>query len=152
MAICKLCGNDRKLRYSHIIPEFLYAKLYNDKNQLLGIHGQGKHGSKLLQKGIREYLFCEKCEQHFNEFCEKPFKKQWIDASPLPDPWDVTDIQWLKVDYTSFKLFHLSVLYRAGVSSLPTFQEVSLGPHEEKLRKQILACDAGEWWQYPIFG
>lgn len=152
MAICKLCGNDRELRNSHIIPEFLYAKLYNNKHQLLGIHGRGKHGSQFLQKGIREYLFCEKCERHFNEYCEKPFKKQWIDASPLPDPWDATGIYWIKVDYASFKLFHLSVLFRAGVSSLPTFQEVSLGPHEEKFRKLLLMCDPGEWWQYPIFG
>ena len=152
MAICKLCGNDRELRNSHIIPEFLYAKLYNDKNQLLGIHGRGKHGSQFLQKGIREYLFCENCEQHFNEYCEKPFKKQWIDALPLPDPWYAAGIHWIKVDYASFKLFHLSVLFRAGVSSLPTFQEVSLGPHEEKFRKLILTCDPGEWWQYPIFG
>lgn len=143
---------DRELRNSHIIPESLYAKLYNAKNQLLGIHGLGKHGSQFLQKGIREYLFCETCEQHFNEYCEKPFKKQWIDASPLPDPWDVTDIHWIKVDYASFKLFHLSVLFRAGVSSLPTFQEVSLGPHEEKLRDLIFTCNPGECWQYPIFG
>jgi hypothetical protein len=152
MPICKLCGNDRKLRNSHIIPEFLYAKLYNSKNQLLGIHGLGKHGYQLLQKGIRESLFCEACEQHFNKYCEKPFKKQWVDASPLPDPWDATGIHWIKVDYASFKLFHLSVLFRAGVSSLPTFQAVSLGSHEEKLRKLILTRNPGEWWQYPVFG
>lgn len=152
MSICKLCGKDKKLRNSHIIPEFLYAKLYNTKNQLLGIHGLRKYGSQFLQKGIREYLFCEDCEQHFNEYCEKPFKKQWIDTSPLPDPWDSTGIHWIKIDYTSFKLFHLSVLFRAGVSSLPTFQAVSLGPHEEKLRNFILTCNPGECWQYPIFG
>ena len=152
MPICKLCGNDKELRNSHIIPEFLFEKLYNPKHQLLGIHGLGKHGSQFLQKGIREYLFCEACEQHFNEYCEKPFKKQWVDDSPLPDPWDATGIYWIKVDYASFKLFHLSVLFRVGVSSLPTFQEVSLGPHEEKLRKLILTCKPGEWWRYPVFG
>lgn len=152
MAICKLCGNDRELRNSHIIPEFLYANLYNDKHQLLGIHGRGKYGSQFLQKGIREYLFCENCEQHFNEHREKPFKKQWIDASPLLYPWDEAGIHWVKVDYASFKLFHLSVIFRAGVSSLLTFQEVSLGPHEEKFRKLIHTCDPGKWWQYPICG
>ncbi|MDY6990181.1 MAG: hypothetical protein SWQ30_19235 [Thermodesulfobacteriota bacterium] len=152
MPICKLCGNDRELRNSHIVPEFLYSKLYNSKNQLLGIHGRGRHGSQFLQKGIREHLFCESCEQHFNEYCEKPFKKQWVDALPLPDPWVSTGIHWIKVDYSSFKLFHLSVLFRAGVSSLPTFQVVSLGPHEERLRKLIATGNPGEYWQYPILG
>lgn len=152
MSLCKLCRTQKELRNSHIIPEFLYANLYNDKHQMIGIHGLGKHGHQLLQKGIREPLLCEDCEQHFNEHYEKPFLKQWIEFSPLPDPWSKKDILWLNVDYSSFKLFHLSVLFRASVSSLPTFQEVSLGPHEEKIRKLLVNRNTGEDWQYPVFG
>ena len=118
----------------------------------MAINGLGNRGWKALQKGAREYLFCEECEQHFNEYCEKPFLAQWVKAAPLPNPWNVEDIHWAHFDYASFKLFHLSVFFRASVSSLPTFAEVSLGPHEEKLRKLLLSCNPGEYWQYPIFG
>lgn len=151
MAICQLCHLDRELRNSHIVPESLYADLYNDKNHLMAINGQGPRGWKPLQKGIREPLFCEACEQHFNEYCEKPFLEQWVVAKPLPNPWATNDVHWVTVKYDSFKLFHLSVLFRAGVSTLPTFSEVSLGPHQEKLRQLLLNRDPGEVWQYPIF-
>ena len=124
MPLCRLCGSDQELRNSHIVPEFLYADLYNSKNYMMGIHGRGPRGWQAVQKGIREPLFCESCEQHFNEFCEKPFRARWVEASPLPDPWNATDVHWITVDYNSFKLFHLSVLFRAGVSSLPDRKSV----------------------------
>lgn len=152
MPLCRLCGTDQELRNSHIVPEFLYADLYNSKNYMMGIHGRGHRGWQAVQKGIREPLFCESCEQHFNEYCEKPFRAQWVEASPLPDPWSATDVHWITVDYNSFKLFHLSVLFRAGVSSLPTFSAVSLGRHEERIRQLLLARSTGESWQYPVFG
>ena len=112
----------------------------------MGIHGRGNRGWKSLQKGLRDPLFCEQCEQHFNTYCEQPFYKQWIDAAPLPDPWPAGDrIHWITVDYSSFKLFHLSVLFRASVSQKPTFAAVSLGPHhEEKVRQLILKQDPGK--------
>lgn len=151
MPICQLCQLDRELRKSHIVPESLHADLYNDKHQLMAITGRGAYGRKLLQNGIREPLFCEACEQHFNEYCEKPFLKQWVIAKPLPDTWATNDVHWVTVEYDSFKLFHLSVLFRAEVSTLPAFSKVSLGPHREKLRKLLLTRDPGEVWQYPIF-
>lgn len=152
MPICRLCHNNLELRNSHIVPEFLYGELYNDKGHLMAINGRGDRGWKALQKGIREPLFCEQCEQHFNEYFEKPFRAQWVIAAPLPSPWNAPDVHWVNVDYSSFKLFHLSVLFRAAVSSLNTYAVVSLGPHEEKLRQLLLNKDPGEHTRYPIFG
>lgn len=151
MPICRLCENDAELRNSHIVPEFLYSPLYNSKHQLMGIHGRGSLGWQFLQKGIREPLFCESCEQHFNEHFEKPFRARWVERAPLPDPWPGNDVITVNVDYNNFKLFHLSVLFRAGVSSLPTFAAVTLGSHEQKLRRLLLDRNAGESWQYPVF-
>lgn len=149
---CRLCQKQAQLRNSHIVSEFLYDDLYNDKHQLLGIHGQGPRGCQLIQKGIREPLLCEVCEQHINEYCEKPFRLQWYETSPLPLRWSPNDIHWSAFDYKSFKLFHLSIFFRASVSSLPTYSAVSLGPHEERIRKMILARDPGPPWLFPIFG
>ena len=150
--ICRLCKTESVLRNSHIVPEFLYETLYNDKHQVVGINGVGPRGRELLQKGIREPLLCEQCEQFINEYCEKPFRSQWLETSPLPTTWGIDDIHWGNFDYRSFKLFHLSVLFRASVSSLPTYEAVSLGPHEERIRMMIRARDPGPAWQYPSFG
>lgn len=152
MTPCRLCLKDRVLRNSHIVPEFLYGDLYNSKHQLIGIHGLGSKGWEVQQKGLREYLFCDGCEQHINERFEKPFRRIWAENCPLLDPWEAEDVHWIQVDYKEFKLFHLSVLFRAGVSTLPTFAEVTLGPHEGRLRRMLLEQDAGRVEQYPIFG
>jgi hypothetical protein len=152
MLVCRLCREPRELRNSHIVPEFLYADLYNDRRHLMAISGHGNRGWKALQQGAREYLFCEECEQHFNKYYETPFLAQWVKAAPLPNPWNVEGVYWGCFDYASFKLFHLSVLFRTSVSSLPMFSAVSLGPHEEKLRELLVSRNPGEYWQYPIFG
>lgn len=152
MDICRLCREQRELRNSHIVSEFLYEDLYNEKHQLVGINGVGSRARQFLQKGIREPLLCESCEQHINEYCEKPFRSQWLESSPLPLTWSPEDLHVGNFDYSSFKLFHLSILFRAGVSSLPTYRAVSLGPHEERIRKMLLTRDAGPAWLYPIFG
>lgn len=150
---CRLCQKASLLRNSHIIPEFLYKPLYNEKGHMMAINGRGHKGWKPLQKGLREYLFCEECEQFFNDQYEKNFKTQWIDNTPLPSIWPKKQDQIVvTVNYTIFKLFHLCVLYRAGVSSLPTFSEVRLGPHEKKIRTMLLEQDAGNADQYPITG
>ena len=118
----------------------------------MGINGRCNRGWKPVQKGEREPLCCESCEQYFNEYFEKPFHSQWVAAKLLPNLWHNDDVYWATVDYSSFKLFHLSVLFRASVTSLPTFAEVSLGPHEEKLRQLTLKRDAAEPHQYPVHG
>ena len=112
----------------------------------------GRHRAwRALQKGIREPLFCESCEQHFNEHFEKPFLDQWTPI-PLPDPWNGNGICRLTADYAPFKLFHLSVLFRAGVSSLPSYAQVVLGPHETVLRRLPLERNPGARLQFPICG
>jgi hypothetical protein len=52
------------------------------------------------------------------------------------------------LDYTQFKLFHLSILWRAGVSTLGPFAEFRLGPHQDRIRQLLLAGDPGEAHQY----
>lgn len=54
------------------------------------------------------------------------------------------------IDYTKFKLFLLSILWKASISSRSFFVDVDLGTHEEVIRKMILTGDAGEEHEYPI--
>lgn len=98
---CRLCQRDGELRNSHVVPEFLYAELYNAKRQMMGINGQGSRGWRSLQIGAREHLFCEDCEQHFNECFEKPFYLAWIKNRPLPYLWRPGQMETIKVDCPS---------------------------------------------------
>lgn len=147
---CRLCHQPAPLRNSHIVTEALYEALYNDKGHLMAISGLGNKGWKPLQQGLKERLFCEVCEQRFNEQFEKPFIQWWRDQSG-PENWSDGERRLIHVEYAPFKLFHLSVLYRADASSLPTYREVSLGAHHrERIRQMLLNRDPGLASDYTI--
>jgi hypothetical protein len=58
-------------------------------------------------------------------------------------------ITWVEgIDYLRFKLFQLSILWRAGVATREFFSKVTLGPHAERIRKMLLQADPGEPWEY----
>ena len=53
-----------------------------------------------------------------------------------------------KIDYTKFKLFLLSLLWRASISKLPIFKDINLGPYEDKIRQMILDNNPDDPIQY----
>ncbi len=54
------------------------------------------------------------------------------------------------IDYQRFRMFLLSVLWRAALSKDKFFSEVTLGSHHEnKLREMILTDIPGEPYEYP---
>jgi len=153
MKICKLCQNEKKLSNSHIITEFLYSKIYNSNHKMIGVTGTGSKGYQKEQKGLREHLLCADCESFLNLNYEIPFRLSWYDSGLLPIFWnDPKEIKRIETEYSSFKLFHLCNLFRAGVSSLPTFSEVTLGPYEKKIREMLLSKDPGPDHEFPIYG
>lgn len=146
---CKLCGENRELCNSHIIPEFCYKPLYDEKHRVTRVNlPEERHLFSSIQKGFREYLLCRDCEGLLNDRYEKPFEKYW-DKVQLPTSPPVARIAGF--DYASFKLFHLSILWRAGVCSSKGLKE-SLGPYGEKLRAMLLSNNPGPVAHYPILG
>ncbi len=142
----------RPLCRSHIVPNLVYKPIKNEKRQLLSV---GPHDVKKIQTGIWEHLLCEKCEQVLNEH-ETKFKNIWMDTIP-PDfthlrTKPLEDIIEVSVpDYDSFKLFHLSVFWRAAVSSRHKTGDISLGPHEEAIRQLIYDGNPVEPGVYPFW-
>ena len=130
---CRLCTSSQDLCRSHILPEFLYRLLYDDKHRF-SILEKGIIGSRYGQRGLSEKLLCRACEQRFSAH-----EKYAADVmrGRLGHRAQVIGNEILihDVDYAPFKLFQLSILWRASVSTLDFFRLVSLGPREELLRK-----------------
>ena len=63
---CALCLGEAPLRNSHVIPEFLYRSLYDEKHRLHQVSADPAQPNIYLQKGLREPLLCELCEQRFS--------------------------------------------------------------------------------------
>ena len=154
---CKFCHKQvPKLVDAHVIPRSLY-KATRGKGKSFILIGVDKTNldRKFKQVGIsNKTLLCESCERLFSPYDTHGFKvitdtlasKQiYQDAVGNPVAYLATT-----ANYNLFKLFILSVLWRASVSSLEFFQEIKLGLHEERIRKMLEDNAAGSEGDYPI--
>jgi hypothetical protein len=150
IATCRLCLRERRLRLSHIIPEFLYRPLYGHTHEIRSVHPNLTR-VRFLKKGLREPLLCNDCEGVIGKY-EAYFAGAWygVDGLPPEIPAGVNIIVMSGLNYFQFKLLHLSILWRASVSILQEFRAVDLGPHQERIRAMILEGNAGEAGEYKL--
>jgi hypothetical protein len=143
--LCRLCGLPKPLQRSHIIPEFFYEHLYDDKHSYWLLTTLPETERLVQQKGQREYLLCAVCEQQiqvYETYVHRLFTATddiGVRYKRIADRITVAE----GIDYKLFKLFQLSVLWRASVSTLPFFRRVQLGPLEEEIRQMLLRGDPG---------
>ena len=149
MNLCRLCKEEHELRNSHIIPEFFYEPLYDEKHRFNILTTLENKSNSFSQKGIREFLLCNSCEQkigNFEHYASLVFKSN---LSGLSMHRDGPLIFVEGINYKKFKLFLLSIIWRASISSREFFKQVSLGPHEESLRLLLMNEEPGPALKYP---
>ncbi len=145
---CRLCQQIRELRLSHIISEFMHEEMYDEKHRFFGLSSVVIQKEEILQKGLRERLLCEDCEQRFGRH-ERYAKGIFFGGGTYNRQRVGSDIHLTGLQYAPLKLFFMSLLWRMGVTSVPALSGVQLGPHEERLRKLLLADDPGNHLAYP---
>lgn len=143
---CRLCLRVVPLCRSHVIPEFLFTLLYDDKHRFIEVVDMLRGNVIRGQKGYRERLLCRECESHLNRY-ERHARRLFID--PLPVKVSKLRRNHGNLEYARSKLFFLSVLWRASISTLEIFKHVQLGPHEERVRQMVFNNDPGEAETYP---
>ena len=152
MAFCKLCNKENKLVDSHIFPEFMYTPMYDENHQFKILTTESSDITKESRKGIYEKLFCKKCDNEIIGKYEDHAAKVMIGDGKKEIEIKKTKIGLLirGIDYTLFKLFQISLLWRASISSRPEIKRISLGPHAEKMRKMLFTEDPGEVYEYGV--
>lgn len=146
---CSLCKEEAPLNKSHIIPEFIYTSMYDEKHRFHLLSTSISIKNKMAQKGVRENLLCDNCEQKLSKY-ERYASLILNGGIPIIFSLNGNRIDAEGLDYRKFKLFALSILWRASVSKLDIFSQVLLGPHEELLRKLILNENPGKEHEYPF--
>lgn len=111
-----------------------------DRNILCGDCDNGIIGG-IYEDYVKEALYGENINPKIAPIC-----KNFI------DPDDGTEFSICKnIDYTKMKLFLLSILWRASITSRPTFKEVNIGSkHEEIIRKMLYEKITPLETEYPI--
>ena len=158
--ICGLCKTSAALCESHIVPEFMYKPVHSDHRMISFKENEDGFKPSFHQKGLREYLLCLSCEEHLNKFYERPHVSTWeslclrkeqpslkISYGVTEQGTEFADVEG--VDYSSFKLLLLSILWRAGIASRREYLSVTLGPYEEKIRQMLLERNPGPQMLFP---
>lgn len=163
---CKLCNQERELlNKSHVIPNSFFRAVMDENNSLIqtsnlelrsGIEKPKKIFTGEFDKGI----LCSECDNNvlggLDKYGHKVFYAGFASKKSSPEIRNVHNPQGSvytiikNVDYRKFKLFLLSILWRASISSRPFFKEVSLGPYEEILRKMLFEQNPGKNNEFPI--
>lgn len=144
---CRLCLEESELIKSHIIPEYFYKPMYDDNHRFMQISTVPEEQTKFHQKGVREYLLCDECEQQFSKY-ERYASQTYYHKEAKDIQQNDKIFVAENVEYSLMKLFQLSILWRASVSSLEIFGDVKLGPHEEKVRQMLLLENPGKDYEY----
>jgi hypothetical protein len=145
---CALCGGSADLRYSHIVPEFLYGLTYDEKHRFVLVSASPDSRPRYAQQGLREYLLCPSCEVRFSRF-ERHAKQVMLDTETFHRIDVRKRLIIYGVKYREFELFWMSVLWRMAISSLDLFRPVELGPHAEAIRQRLEAADPDDPLLYP---
>lgn len=152
MEICKLCKQPKKLVDSHIFPEFMYRPLYNEEGRYLIISAQNGNVIKEPQKGIYEKLMCDECDNKiigsYEDHASKIIfsdKKKTVDTIKTKYGLLIHGL-----DYKLFKLFQISLLWRASITTRPEIYKINLGPHADKMRIMLLNGNPGEIHEYGV--
>jgi len=145
-AKCRLCLKESELRHSHVLPEFFYTGIYEsrDAHRALAITDESV---KIIQKGLREDLLCQDCETQFSRH-EKYVAELIRDIPSFTRDASGRFLYSEHVDYSSVKLFQLSLIWRCSIARNPAFTQVCLGPHEEIIRCRLLEQNPGKSFEY----
>lgn len=168
MGICKLCGQDAVLlRQSHIVPDFMFENLYDDKHRLhMFSPAKALKGNTRANKPptapYDSDILCQKCDNEilggYEGYAAQVLfgKNVRVDiAAEVKNTFDPTTGMSEHFisgsDYSKFKTFFLSILWRAHISRQTFFDEVDLGPYESEFRRSVLDGFSGSENEFPVY-
>ena len=154
---CKLCLEEKPLiKKSHIIPDFQYKEMFDEKHRIIRISQEEQRSFSIPDGEYEPNILCADCDNvligGWESYASQIFyggTNPPIIAENFRKPDGLEFLQVRGVDYEKFRLFLLSVVWRASISKRPFFANVSLGPHEEKIRRILIDRNPGKANQYP---
>ena len=151
---CKMCGQEKRLIGAHIIPRSFYGHLKgNGQIPRIVTDAAGEYPKRSPAGVYDQEILCEICEQIFSPWDDYGYRflfQELNDDRYIKNGSERVAYSFGKCDYQKLKLFFLSVLWRASVSKNKMFENVRLGPYEEKLRKMLAENDPGDNSEFAV--
>jgi hypothetical protein len=131
--ICRLCGSDGPLCFSHVLPEFFYEGTYDEGHRFVSVTDHPRHRPRIMQKGLREHLLCAACEGRLSRY--ETYVAALLRAIDVDFAHGSRGMAIPGVDFAFLRLFALSLLWRCHVAGSHMFSAVDLGSHAETIRR-----------------
>jgi hypothetical protein len=154
---CKLCLQEKDLlKKSHIISNFMYKDLYDEKHTLVKVN-LATNKESIVQSGEYEKdILCKHCDNvvlgQLEGYGKNVLHGGNIKGISTVNEKNQNGVSWIRcngIDYKKFKLFLLSILWRCSISSNDYYNSVKLGPFEEIIREMIIKNDAKRQMDFP---
>jgi hypothetical protein len=145
--ICRGCGIEKKLIKAHIIPESFFRGLRDgQKAPKILSTTEGIHPKKAPIGVYDMGILCNDCEQIFKTLddygCHILINKE-SELETLNHDGQVVGYRIKDVDTSRLKLFFLSILWRASISTHHFYSKVALNSLEEKAKNLVWQSDSG---------
>jgi hypothetical protein len=136
----------------------MYKELYDEEHKLYRVDFSDP--SKYERPPTGEYdqdILCLDCDSkiignRYDDYAAKVFEQEnFVQISQGKNVGELLTTDISKIDYTKFKLFLLSILWRASISKRKLFSAVNLGPYEEIIRDMLYNQDPGEPNDFPCY-
>lgn len=153
VGVCKLCLQTKPLlKKSHIIPDTLYDQLYDTKHALKVLTKKDRTStsssvSSLPTAPYEGNILCRHCDNVTLGGLDDYASRLLLGKGPTLSPQPTAQFHSVaggggmleldNFDYRQFKLFLMSVFWRAHHSQQRFFSEVQLGPYEERFRDYL---------------
>lgn len=147
--VCQLCKTNQLLVDAHIIPKWMYIGILNKDYKSLIVNLAGEGYPKRSPSGLYDpNILCRNCDNSILSPLEKYGQRilcnpdgTFIDFFNHPSIIQSGGLRLVKlkdINYTTFKLFLLSLIWRMHITKIPFFKPVDLGSYAEELRSALL--------------
>lgn len=145
--VCRLCDTEKPLIEAHVVPEGFFRVLRGGSGvPELHTNKPGVYPKRAPIGVYDKSILCRECDNVFSPWEQHAQEVLLHDFSNEAAIYDgSTKIGWkiTRFDYRLLKLFFLSLLWRASVSTHEYYRRVSAGPFEAELRAMIANEDPG---------
>ncbi len=154
MIKCKLTGKTGKGIKAHIVPRSFYEiSPQEDGFHKLLSNSEGTFPKKTPVGIYDDTIVTIEGEECFRDWDDYASRILISEAQNLEEKIVNNKlVAWTlpNYDYSSLKLFALSVLWRSHASAHSAFSKVNLGPHEAAIRTMLLNNDPGDDEKYSV--
>jgi hypothetical protein len=154
---CRLCLQEKTLiRTSHVIPSFMYKGILEKNKKIVELNLHNFNDATYRPTGIYDqHILCKECDNEtiggLESYAAKIlYENQGVDLM-IEEGDEIINIMFKGIDYKKFKLFLLSILWRASLSRQQMFKEIELGSkYEEIIRKMIVEGNPKKKEDFPV--